>query len=106
MKNLSIAGLIVIAVSAAAAAEAADKVDITVAEMTAVLTNPEFLQQVRKSASKAVDGIDGISRGEPGDYWVSSSHCKIRVKVKSHVDSKSGKVIVDSVKPDLLETCE
>lgn len=85
---------------------AADKVDVSSSEMAAVLTNPEVLQKVRKSMGKAATGVEGIVQGKNGYYWVKSSHCKLRVQVGSHIDPSSGKVVVDSVRPDAAEMCE
>jgi hypothetical protein len=74
--------------------------------MAAVLANPEIIQRVRKSAGKALDGIDGISRSKPGYYWVKSSHYQLHVQVGSHTDTSSGNVIVDFVRPDPVDMCD
>ena len=98
-KHFNVIGALVL-ISLNTSAIAADMIDITTAEISAILKNQDLLQRLRHNLSEPPkEGIVQIDRNG-SDYFVHiTKSCWVTVKVKSHVDPSSDKVIVESVKP-------
>jgi hypothetical protein len=76
---------------------AADKIDITSAEITAILANPEFLKMMKKKNDSWGNGIEEISKNNSRYTVFIRKGCWFTFNVKSHVDSSSNKVVIDSM---------
>jgi hypothetical protein len=76
---------------------AADKIDITAAEIRAVLADKDVIRLLKHNIDSSSDGIVKIEGAKSMYSIYVREACWATYKVKSHPDSKTGNVIVDSV---------